>query len=156
MNEAIQFSAWPVVGFHNVLKHQFGFGNRCFTADIESDLHSYVEKSNNLQSRGSLDLKKTDWLSHEDLIQISLPRRIEYVLQQNWTAFSLSTAFKYSSKLKPSLFYQNKHALTNYIASDSILSYFAQYRGTFFWFLKAVGLFHGFLYFCVWINFFSN
>lgn len=111
--------------FPHVLKHQFGVGNRCFTAEIESNHHSYVEESNNLQFRASLDLKKSDWLSHEVLIQISLPRRKEYALQQNWTAFLLSTAFKHSSKLKPSLFYQNKHALTNYTASDSIASYFA-------------------------------
>jgi hypothetical protein len=46
------------VGSHTAGKRQFGFGNCCFPAEIESDHHSYVEKSNNLQFKGSLDLKK--------------------------------------------------------------------------------------------------
>lgn len=66
------------------------------------------------------------------------------MLQQNSTAFSLSTAFKSSSKLIQSLFYQNKHSLTNYTVQDIALSYFAQYKVSFFEVSKIFALFQTF------------
>lgn len=67
MNNLYYFSTRPVEGSYDALHYQFGIENCCFTVEIESNHYSFVEKSNNLQFKASLGLKKkkhyTDFLT---------------------------------------------------------------------------------------------